>query len=147
MSYEILTACAEQKIILLKKIKELSKEIELHSSEPGYSLTELPQQRQMFIDRLQKCDELLYTQINRQAPEDQERIHRILSVGGNESARGAEELALYESGVKFRSILRDILAMDSVSIQRIKAEQEQLKKQMGHTKNTNGRDLFSYSVH
>lgn len=68
MDYETVKACMNQKIVLLKKIRELSREIELHCCESNLDPTKLPNQRQVYLDRLKKCESLLSAQVERQTP-------------------------------------------------------------------------------
>lgn len=143
MDYETFSACMEQKIVLLKRIRQLSKEIELHCGEPDRDPSELPGERQIFFDRLKKCEALLSAQIGRQLPEDRERLRKVFAEGGRDSAQGPQELALYESGVTCRTLLRDILAMDSVSIQRMKTERNRLKELL-HQKKQSGDGKLSF---
>lgn len=128
MDYETVKACMNQKIVLLKKIRELSREIELHCCESNLDPTKLPNQRQVYLDRLKKCESLLSAQVERQTPADRERLQKVLSAGGKGSVQGEEERALYETGVTFRAMLREILATDAISIRRMKEKRDRYQE-------------------
>lgn len=124
--------CLEQKKILLVKIMNLTKQLEARSKQPDIRFEDLPQQRQVYIDRLKKCEKLLSSYIN-ELPEDQSnRLKNIMSGDVLESECKADGQECFECSAKIRSMLGSIVAMDNEILRNTKKERDKQQRRIKH---------------
>ena len=124
--------CFEQKKILLVKIMNLTKQLEARSKQPNIHFEDLPQQRQIYIDRIKKCEKLLSTYIN-ELPDDQSnRMKNIMSGNVPKCECEADEQEYFECGAKIRFMLGSIVAMDNEILQNTKKERDKQQRKIKH---------------
>lgn len=140
--YEKLEACLKQKVVLLKKTMNITKQLEVQSKLPDIELNGLPQQRQIYIDRLKKCDALISNLINQLSAEQQVRMKKILSADFRKIDCESSELTLFEYGVQCRSLLRSITAMDTEILRRVSEERGRLQKLVSVSRGNADRNMF-----
>lgn len=70
---DLLLSCMEQKIILLTKTSDLTKQMEVRSKQEDIEMGDLAAQRQVFIDRLKKCESVIASCIDGLPEEQRER--------------------------------------------------------------------------
>lgn len=124
----MLHSCMDQKVILLTRISDLTKQVEVMSRQKAPDVGSLLNQRQVYLDRLKKCESILENSRCQLPLEMQGQVKLILS--GKESAENctADEAKLLLCGRKCRVLLRDILAMDAECKSRLQAERSRLQK-------------------
>lgn len=144
MPYEELKSCLEQKEILLTRIMNLARQIEVQCTFPDPELLDLLQQRQVYIDRLKKCSELLIVLTKQLDSRESERIGRVLSAQVEKETCSAEELRLMERESKCRTLLRETAAMDSESAKRIGDERDRMKSLISRSRKSKDGPLFSH---
>ncbi len=124
--------CMEQELILLTKISDITKQIEVQSRQDNMNFDGLAESRQIYVDRLKKCRKLIETAC-RQLPEDQrERRKKIISGRFPKEECTSEEAKLLELGEKSDTVLRETLALDQEARGRLQRECDRLQK-MVHT--------------
>lgn len=120
--YENLMQCLDQKIVLLTRVYDLSSQMEALSGEADFDLGLLPQQRQVFLERLQKCDALIGTLSAKLPPEAGPRAEAAIRGKIKKEDCSNDELPLFQSGTEIRSLLRRILASDEQTRGRVQAQ-------------------------
>lgn len=136
----ILRKCMEQKLLLLTKISNLTKQIEVQSRQKDIEIGNLPEQRQIYIGRLKKCEAIIHNTCCMLPVEKQERSRAILSGKAAQGSCTVEETEFLQYGVKCRGLLQDILSMDSICRKRLQKECDRLQKllQSGHRVTSRG---------
>lgn len=108
----------------MEKINNLSRQMGALSNKPDFDLEDLPQQRQIYIDRLGKCNKLIDKLISQLSSEEQEHMNQILSARLRKDDCSSEEAILFDCGVKCRALLRDTLAVDRETIKKVQQERD-----------------------
>lgn len=117
-----------QGLVLLTKISDITKQIEVQSRQENMRLDGLAESRQVYIDRLKKCRKLIETAC-RQLPEEQrERRKKIISGRFPKEECTPEEVTLLELGKKTNALLRETLAVDKEARVRLQRECDRLQK-------------------
>lgn len=139
MPYNKLLECLKQKVILLTCISDLSRQIEKQCSlpNPGIEIAGLLQRRQIYIDRLKRCNSLIKKLLDDLSPDEQPRIRSAMSPGFQKEGCSETELELYNLEARCRSLLSHISSMDSESISRVQKERDHLKKMMDRSRRNN----------
>lgn len=125
---DFLPDCMEQKLILLTKISDITKQIEVRSRQKEISLGDLADQRQLYINRLKKCQQMIESACQCLPPERQERRRQILSGRFAEEDCTAEEAKLLVLGKKCRVVRQETLSMDAEARERLQKECDRLQK-------------------
>lgn len=126
---EELLACLNQKKVLLTRLLNLSRQIEVQCAhrEPEAPFS-LIQQRQVYLDRLKKCADRITLLLEGLPPEERERIRSVLSGRLPKDRCKTEETGAMQSEVECRSLLRGISASDTESKKQMKKECDRLQK-------------------
>ena len=120
--------CMKQELILLTKISDITKQIEVQSRQEDMHLDGLAESRQVYIDRLKKCRNLI-EKACRQLPLDkQERRKKIISGRFPKEECTPEEVKLLELGKKSYAVLHETLALDEEARERLQQECDRLQK-------------------
>ena len=125
---DFLPQCMEQKLVLLTKISDVTKQIEVQSRQEEINLGDLADRRQVFIDRLKKCQNMIDAACRQLPPEQQERRKKILSGRFPEEECTPEEARLLKIGAKCGVVLQETLAMDREAHDRLQKECDRLQK-------------------
>ena len=125
---DLLLSCMEQKIILLTKTSDLTKQMEVRSKQEDIEMGDLAAQRQVFIDRLKKCESVIGSCMDGLPEGQQKRQKKILSGDFPKGECSAAEAKLLGCGVKCRKILLDTLTMDKQVRERLQKECSRLQE-------------------
>lgn len=117
-----LPECMEQKLILLNNILDLTKQIEVQSRQQMVDIGTLADQRQIYIDRLKKCNAMIGAACREFPPELCERMKGIAAGRRPEAECTEEEQKLYELAQKGNEVLQSTLALDREARNRLTAE-------------------------
>jgi hypothetical protein len=131
MPDEKLVFALEQKVLLLKKISDLTKQIEVRSKQKEIRLEDLPAQRQVLLDRVEKCNRMIDGCVEALPEESRGAMKRILEGKADPGECGPDDSAVLQYSLKCRSLLRTILAENSVAVGRISEERNRLQKLLG----------------
>lgn len=118
---EIIT-CLEQKEILLKRVMDLTKQIEVRTRQPDIILDDLLEQRVPYMKRVQKCDRLIASNIEQLEPEQQTRMKQVLNCEIPEAQCDAEELCIMKLVKSCNQILQRINVLNKSSYDAIKRQ-------------------------
>lgn len=122
--------CLGQKKILLTKILNITKQLEARSKQPHIRYDDLPQQRQIFIDRLRKCENLLSSYITGLSGMESIRVKKILSGGIRKCDCTQDEQEIYDCSDEIRSKLGNIVAMDNEILRNTKKERDKQQNKL-----------------
>ncbi|NLG93353.1 MAG: hypothetical protein GX485_07355 [Clostridiales bacterium] len=116
-------ACLEQKVLLLTKIWNLTKQIEVRCMEPEVELDQLLDLRGIYIERVNKCNSLIQKLTKNFSAEQQEHLTRIFRQDlSDEQCNSDEERKILKLTRDCAEILQKAGALD-------KAARETLNKQ------------------
>ncbi|MVB09760.1 hypothetical protein CAFE_04250 [Caprobacter fermentans] len=142
---EELLACVDQKEVLLTRIFNLARQIEVVCCEPEHPApTALIQQRQVFLERLKKCADRVSFLIGRMPAPDQERVSGVLSGRVSKQECSEQEQLLRDRETRCRSLLRGALASDAESARQMKKERDRLQKLVNDSRGK-GRETSPFS--
>lgn len=127
-SGELLLSCMKQKLILLTKVSNLTKQMEVCSRQTEIKMGDLAGQRQVFLDRLKKCESVIASCNTALPGEQQKRQKKILSGDFPKEECSASENELLGYAVKCRDLLRYILSMDKEVRERLQNECNRLQE-------------------
>lgn len=130
MDYSRLLTFWDQRIVLLTAILNLTKQMEAQSSQKDIQLGNLPEQRQVFIDRLKKCNRMIDVCQNKANDDELARLKQLLSGKNGVEPRTQEERRLADYAHKSRCLLDSILASDVEARRKIRIECDRLQKLM-----------------
>lgn len=122
--------CLEQKEILLTKIFNLTKQLEARSRQPSIHYEDLPQQRQVYIDRLKKCEKLLSSCIAGLPKDEGSHVNKILAGDIPQCECAAEEQECCSCAAHIQSLLGSIVAMDNEILRNTKKERDKQQKRI-----------------
>lgn len=147
MAYEELLACMDQKEVLLTRIRDLSRRIEVRCGLPDASPAEPITERQIYIDRLKKCEARVSSLLARLPAEERDRADRVLSARMRQKECASDdEKALLTYGARCRSLLLEITAFDAESLKQMKKERDRLQKLVNDSRTGRGDGLFSHYI-
>ncbi len=119
----------KQELILLTKISDITKQIEVQSRQEEIHLDGLAEKRQIYLDRLKKCRQMIEAACLELPPEQLERRKKILSGKFPKEECTPEETKLLELGAKCTSVLNEIIAVDKEARERLQRECDRMQKQ------------------
>ncbi len=118
-----------QKVSLLTKISDLTKQIEVRSRQKEIDLEDLAAKRQVLMDRVKKCDGM----IGRCAEAlDEDSRARLRRIAAGEAPRDCspEETALLQLSRKSLALLRSIIAENSVAVACVRERRNRVRKRL-----------------
>ena len=127
---EQLMVCLEQKVILLTKILDLTKQIEVRCKQSDIQLDNFLAQRSLFMERITKCDHLIANLIDRMPSDQQEHIRQLLKTATEERPCTADEKTILTLSKKCSSLKRRIVSIDSSARELLKANQDSIKEKL-----------------
>jgi hypothetical protein len=116
--------CLEQKVILLTKVLDLTKQIQVRCKQPEIELDDFLEQRVPYMKRVQKCNDLISALTKQMPLEKQNRMTQLLNAEIIEKDCEEEELLILILSKNCRTIMSRIASLD-------KSANELIKKQYG----------------
>lgn len=139
ISEEMLEECLKQKLVLLTRISDITKQIEVQSSQDEIELGDLPDQRQVYIDRLKKCEQMICESYASLKGKEQERRKRILSGDFLKEECSVEEARLLNYSIECQNMLQKTLAMDREARKLLQKECDRLQTLLQTARNSKKR--------
>lgn len=118
---EIIT-CLEQKEVLLKKVMDLTKQIEVRTRQPEVNLDDFLEQRVPYMKRVQKCNWFIASNLKQLEPEQQVRMKQILDYEISEDQCIEEELCIMKLAKNCDHLLQRINVLNKSSYDEIKRQ-------------------------
>lgn len=144
MEYNKLEFALKQKELLLIKIADLTKQMEVRTKQEEIRLENLPEQRQVLLDRIKKCCRMIDSCVEALPEEDQKHAKRVLACEITPEECRPGEQVLLERSQNCLSILRTILAENAIAVGRIKKERDRLQQTLSglHKRTGSAGDMF-----
>ena len=130
MDYQQLLMLWDQRIVLLTAVLNLTKQIEVQSRQEEIQLSDLPEQRQVYVDRLKKCNQMIDACQAKAAGEESARLKLLLSGKEDAQTYTEEERRLACYARESRSLLDSILALDTEARKKIRDDCDRLQNQL-----------------
>lgn len=124
MPIQEIATCLEQKKILLTKVMNLTKQIQVRSRQEEIDLEDFLEQRVPYMERAKKCDDLISHMIQQFAPEEQERIVKILKGEIPEEECAEEELAVLRLSAECKKTFERIVFFNDSAYKAIHQQYE-----------------------
>ena len=137
MEYSQLLMFWDQRIVLLTVILNLTKQIEVQSSQKDIQLGDLPEQRQVYVDRLKKCNQMIDAFQNKTGEKEGARLKQLLSGNAGPESCTEEERRLADYAQKSRCLLESILTLDIEAQRKIQDECDRLQNLMRSARRKN----------
>jgi hypothetical protein len=126
---EIIT-CLEQKEVLLKRVMDLTKQIEVRTRQPDIDLEDFLEQRVPYMKRVQKCDQLIASNIKQMEPKQQTRMKQILNYEIPESQCSEEELGILKLAKSCDKLLQRINTLNKSSYDAMKRQYDFVREKL-----------------
>ncbi|HCW80688.1 MAG TPA: hypothetical protein DG942_06235 [Ruminococcaceae bacterium] len=124
----VLLNCMKQKVVLLTKILNITKMMEVQSQQKEVDLGGLPDERQTYIDRLKKCEGIIKKACLSVPEEKQAEVKGVLAGKfPDESCSTPEEKELLHYGIKCSSLLSMTLPLDRECRKNLQKECDRLR--------------------
>lgn len=130
MEIDQIIVCLEQKEILLTKIMDLTKQIEVRCRQEHVVLEDLFEQREMFMKRVDKCDHLIAGQLREQSPEYRTRLQTLLLAKEGAAARSDEERKILRLAESCSYIKQKAMSIDRSANDILRQRCEQMRKEI-----------------
>lgn len=141
MSTENIIACLDQKVILLTQIWDLTKQIELRCMQDDIQLDGLLEQRGVFIERINKCNDLIDRLTAELPPEQRERMTKLLKGNVTQADCGSEEERhILELSKKYHFILQKAAVLDQSARDKLRKQCDELREKINQGRRSEGQD-------
>ena len=144
MANNEIVICLEQKVILLTKVLDLTKQIQVRSRQPDIELDDFLDQRASYMKRVHKCNELI-SSITEQFPlEQQERIERVLNSEVSEKECLEDELLILTLTKKSILLLQRTASIDKSAYEAIREQYNTVRDKLNQLRKE-GKTPFMFS--
>lgn len=139
--FDAVIICLEQKKILITDILDATKQIEVQSAQEDVQIDNLIEQRQIKIQRIKKCDELIKEKLKFLDVTEKERWDKIVMCGecslNNDDEKNAFKLAGEIKALFIRTAELDKKAKENLQMQYEEAKENMasLRKNTASTTN------------
>ncbi len=142
---DFVITCLEQKKIFIKDILDITKQIEVQSRQEEMEMDDLVTQRQVRIDRLQKCDNLIDEKVKTLDKKQREKWEKLV-VGKADGFDNDDEQKAFALMLSTKEMLERINTLDNKAKENLQEQYEEAKRQLAELrKNTsNSSDIFNF---
>ena len=146
MSNNQIIACLEQKVILLTKVLDLTKQIQVRSKQPDIDLEDFLEQRGSYMVRVQKCSDLISSLTKQMPLGQQERMMLILNFKVSEADCGEEELLILTLSQNSSALLQRTASLDRSAYESIKRQYDDTRDKLNQLRKQ-GKTPSMFSAH
>jgi hypothetical protein len=132
MVSEQMKACAQQKLILMTNIFNITKQIEVRCSQPEINLGDLLDKRQVFLERLEKCNRLISKMVNELPKPEKERMQHLLKGDAEMEDRSADERELQNSARQWNDYLSQTIELNNNASDYMKRQCDDIKDEINN---------------
>lgn len=142
---DFIIICLEQKKLFIKDILDITKQIEVQSRQEEMEMDDLVTQRQVRIDRLQKCDNLIDEKVKTLDKKQREKWEKLV-VGKADGFDNDDEQKAFALMLSTKEMLERINTLDNKAKENLQEQYEEAKRQLAELrKNTsNSSDIFNF---
>lgn len=121
----------EQKTVLLTRILDLTKQIEVRCKQKEIDLDDFLKRRRNYLIRIIKCNSLIDAALSQSDPSERERIERILAAEIGEIRLTEDELNLLHLARRCSELAAKIVCINRNAARYLKSGLDVLKKSVG----------------
>jgi hypothetical protein len=145
MFTEEITACLEQKEILLTRILDLTKRIEVRCQEPEVDLGHFLDQRAALMERVNKCNRLVDSRLEQMEPQERERCATVMELRIPKAGCADEtEQKAFSICTRILSLFEQAAAIDRSARESLRLQSEEAKKKLSELRTPKKQpELFS----
>lgn len=112
MACDKIISCLEQKVILMTKILDITKQIEVRCKQSRITLDDFLDKRRDYMNRVNKCNHLISTLLAELSEEEQKRLKKLMSGAESLQDKTEEEQQIEELAAKSRTIVQKAASID-----------------------------------
>lgn len=127
---KLLPVYMAQKVILLTRILNLTREIEVRSRQSEIKMDDVIERRQLYLDRLAKCHQMIGKTCAALPAEQCERQKKILAGRLPTEECSPEETHLLQLGAQCGTLLQKTLATDREARERLQCECDRARRRI-----------------
>lgn len=138
-------ACLEQKVLLLTKIWNLTKQIEVRCTQQEVELDQFLELRGIYIDRVKKCNSLIQKLTKNLPAEQQERLTRLLQPDAiqDDQCGSDEERKILKLSRDCADILQKAGALDQIARETLQKQCTELQEKINQLrKDEKGQNIY-----
>ena len=139
-------ACLEQKVILMTKVLDLTKQIQVRSKQPDIDLEDFLNQRASYMKRVQKCSDLISSLTKQLSPEQQKRMMQILNSTVSEEDCDGEELTILTLTQNISALFQRTASLDKSAYEAIKNQYNLVREKLNQLRKE-GKTPSMFSTH
>ncbi len=142
---DFIIICLEQKKLFIKDILDITKQIEVQSRQEEMEMDELVTQRQVKIDRLKKCDNLIDEKVKTLDKKQREKWEKLV-IGKADGFDNDDEQKAFAIMLSAKEMLGRINTLDNKAKENLQKQYEEAKRHLSELrKNTsNSSDIFNF---
>lgn len=142
MSYNQIITCLEQKRILLNKILDLTKQIEVRCSQPKIVLDDFLDKRREYMIRVDKCNHLISTLQSDLSEDNQKRLRQLLDGAEGLQNKTDEEQQIEKLSAKCRMIVQRASAIDQDANELLKKKYNEVREKINESRKNGVNSMF-----
>lgn len=129
MPYEEIIACLEQKVVLMTKILDLTKQIEVRCRQPRIALDDFLDRRRTYMGRVDKCNHLISVLLADCSEDGRARLRKLMA-GGAVGGETEEERKIEGLAAKSRMIAQRATAVDRDANEELRRRYNEVRKEL-----------------
>lgn len=134
MSYSEIISCLEQKVILMTKILDITKQIEVRCKQTKITLDDFLDKRRDYMHRVDKCNHLISTLSAELAEEEQKRLKKLMSGTESLQDKTEEETQIEELAAKSRMIVQRAASLDRDANELLKKRYNEVREKINESR-------------
>lgn len=127
MNNEQIIICLEQKVILLTKIMDLTKQIEVRCRQQEIRLDTFLEQRAVYMQRVDKCDALLRNLLETLEEDERQKLKAALDDPAHVEAGGDRALSLIR---ECNTLVHQAIAIDLSARELLQAQYASMREKL-----------------
>lgn len=130
MAYDQIITCLEQKQIILTKVLNFTKQIEVRCKQPDVRMDDLLETRGIFLERMTKCNRLIATLTEEMPKESQKRLRMLLEGNGKPDNETEQEKQIEKLATECRSLVQRASMLDNGARELLQTRLDEVKKKI-----------------
>ena len=143
--FDAVIICLEQKKILITDILDATKQIEVQSAQEDVQIDNLIEQRQIKIQRIKKCDELIKEKLKFLDVTEKERWDKIVMCGEC-SLNNDDEKKAFELAGEIKALFIRTAELDKKAKENLQMQYEEAKENMASLRKNTASTTNMFSV-
>ena len=140
-SRAMIVTCLQQKIVIMKNILDITKEIEVQANQPELALGDLLVTRENWIERVDKCDRLIQQELSSLPEETIAQWDCLLT----DKPCSLEEEDIRQMVAEFRGYLQRVLEIDKRTMVVLNEQKNKMKIELSQPQKQPGMDTLFHT--